>query len=80
MEDDIALADIPAELIMIKRSLSDETKKAIRKALKNTDGRTGLLTQISQEEPPISAIVAASEKELASVQEVVKQVRAKKKK
>ncbi len=73
-------ADIPAELIMIKRTLPDATKKAIRKALTSTEGRNGLLTQISQEEPPISAIVSASEKELASVQEVVKQVRAKNKK
>jgi phosphonate transport system substrate-binding protein len=73
-------ADIPAELIMIKRSLPEATKKAIRNALTKTGDRNGILTQISKQEPPISAIVEASEKELESVQKVVKQVRSRNKK
>ena len=73
-------ADIPAEMIMMKRDLPDATKSAIRNALTQTDDRKGILARISQQEPPISAIVAATEKELESVQKVVEQVRKKNKK
>jgi phosphonate transport system substrate-binding protein len=73
-------ADIPAEMIMIKRNLPDATKAAIRAALTNNDDREGILARISQQEPPISAIVAATEQDLKSVQKVIQQVRAKNKK
>lgn len=68
-------ADIPAEMIMVKRSLPEATKVAIRSALAQTAKRGGILTQISQGEPPISAIVAATEEALQSVSAVVEQVR-----
>jgi hypothetical protein len=67
-------------MIMIKRNLPDATKAAIRAALTNNDDREGILARISQQEPPISAIVAATEQDLISVQKVIQQVRAKNKK
>ncbi len=71
-------ADIPAEMIMVKRSLSDEQKRLMREALTKAPAQGGILSRISRGEAPISGIVAANDTNLDPIKSVVQQVEGKK--
>lgn len=62
--------DIPAEMIIVKRSLDPAIKRALRQALLKVNEQEALLEQISQGEPRISAMAPANDKDLAPVAEV----------
>ena len=64
-------ADIPAELIVVKRSLSDQDKSKLRKALLGLNADGGIMRQMSQGELPISAVVPAAEADLAPIAETL---------
>ena len=67
-------AQIPAEMIMVKRSLSENVKAKLRESLLAVPSRTGLLKQISGDEPQVSNIVRAHESDLASIRKVITRV------
>ena len=71
-------ADIPAEMIMVKRSLSDEQKRLMREALTEAPAQGGILSRISRGEAPISGIVAANDTNLEPIKSVIQQVEGKK--
>ena len=71
-------ADIPAEMIMVKRTLSEEQKRLMREALVQAPAQGGILSRISQGEAPISAITAANDANLETIRSVVKQVEGRK--
>ena len=70
--------DIPAEMIMVKRTLSSEQKQLMREALTLAQTHGGILRQISRDEAPISGIVAADESNLAPIRAVLERVAANK--
>ena len=67
-------SEIPAEMIMVKRSLPENVKTKLRESLLAVPARTGLLKQISGDEPQVSNIVRANESDLASIRKVITRV------
>jgi len=65
--------EIPAEMILVKRSLDPGTKAAIRKAALKVN--QSMLDQISQGELTVTGIFKAEEKDLDKVEAVLKKVR-----
>ena len=60
-------AEIPSEAIVARRSLDAKVKEAMRRALIATTREAGILGQISEGEKSVTAIVAASDADLAAV-------------
>jgi len=72
-------ADIPGEMIVVKRSLDAATKKKLREAILALNDETGILTQISQgETTSVSAVVAATKDDLDAVATAIRRVAKKK--
>jgi phosphate/phosphite/phosphonate ABC transporter binding protein len=68
-------ADIPGEMIVVKRGLDAATKKMLREAILALNDETGILTQISQgETTTVSAVVAATETDLNAVATAIERV------
>lgn len=65
---------IPGEMIVVRRSLDDKTKQAVRQALLSLNDAAGILAQISVGELPVTAFTPATERDLVAVQDVVKKV------
>jgi len=70
--------EIPAEMIVVRRSLSNKLKNAIRKALLSVN--ESMLDQISQGELTVTGLYKASAKDLQPIKKVIAKVdRARKK-
>jgi phosphate/phosphite/phosphonate ABC transporter binding protein len=70
-------AQIPPELIVVKKSLDPKVKSALKKSLAKVNGAEGILSQMSEGELTITSIVEAGDKDLAEVGRVVSEVAAK---
>ena len=70
-------ADIPSEMILVKRSLDAATKKQLKDAILALSAAEGILAQISQGETSVTAVVPATDKDLDSVADVVARVNSK---
>ena len=68
-------ADIPGEMIVVKRSLDPGTKEKLAEAILALNEETGILTQISQgETTTVSAVVAATPADLDAVSAAIDRV------
>ncbi len=72
--------EIPAEMIIVRRGLDAKTKADLRKALLGLNENTGIMTQISRGELPLTAVAEASDADLAPVAKAIKYVASKTKK
>lgn len=68
--------EIPAEMILVRRSLKGAVRTALRDAMLGASESTTLLRQISEGELSITALTEASDHNLRPIVKVVKQVRA----
>ena len=66
--------DIPAEAVLVKRSLAKKVKRNLRKAFMRINKEGGILNQISENEKQISAFVAAADKNIAGLSKVIREV------
>ena len=66
--------DIPAEAVLVKRSLTKKIKRNLRKAFMRINKEGGILNQISENEKQISAFVAAADKNIAGLSKVIREV------
>ena len=66
--------DIPAEAVLVKRSLAKGIKRKLRKAFMRLNREGGILNQISENEKQISAFVAAADKNIAGLSNVIREV------
>ena len=72
-------ADIPGEMIVVRRGLDAATKKKLAAAILALNNETGILTQISQgETTTVSAVVAATTADLNAVSTAIERVAKKK--
>jgi len=60
-------SEIPAEMIVVKRTLPAETKKKLAAALLSVSEMSGILAQISQGEKSVTGVVKASEADLEAL-------------
>jgi phosphate/phosphite/phosphonate ABC transporter binding protein len=73
-------SEIPAESILVRRSLDAETKKAVQKALLAVNQSSGILAQISEGEKTVTAIVAPNPDDDKRIETVIAKVAAAHKK
>jgi phosphonate transport system substrate-binding protein len=66
--------DIPAEAVLVKRSLAKKLKRNLRKTFIRMNKEGGILNQISENEKQISAFVAAADKNIAGLSKVIREV------
>jgi ABC-type phosphate/phosphonate transport system substrate-binding protein len=60
-------AEIPAEMIVVKRSLDPELKRKLAAAILGVGDSQGMLAQISQGEKSVTAVVKASDADLEAI-------------
>ncbi len=68
-------AEIPGELILVKRALPAELKKKLAAAVLAVNKAEGILAQISQGETSVTAFVASQPQDLAAVATVIDRVK-----
>ncbi len=69
-------AEIPAEMILVRRTLKKEIRQVLRSAMLRANERTTLLRQISEGELSITALTQASESDLQPIAAVIERVSA----
>jgi phosphate/phosphite/phosphonate ABC transporter binding protein len=70
-------ADIPAEMIVVKKSLDPATKKRLKIAVLGLNSAEGILQQISQGETTVTAVVEATDADVETVEETIEKVTGK---